>query len=75
MQERWGLRAYQKISPWLEEKLAFTATLAGTYAEAAALAKNWGSPVEDSTVHTLVQRVGQKAEEKSKHGCRALRRN
>ncbi len=39
MRERWGLQAHQQMSPALEEKLAFTATLAGSYADAALLAQ------------------------------------
>src|ERR1017187_11016919 len=32
VRERWGLKAHQQMSPALAEKLAFTATLAGSYA-------------------------------------------
>ena len=60
--ERWGLKAHQQMSPALEEKLAFTATLAGSYAAAGQLAAKWGSEVDDSVIHALVQRVGSKAE-------------
>lgn len=66
MRERWGLRAHQELSPWLEEKLAFTATATSTYGEAAAVAAKWGSEVEASTVYALIQRLGQAAEEKSR---------
>ena len=38
VRERWGLRGHQQMSPALEEKLAFTATLAGSYAAAGQLA-------------------------------------
>lgn len=65
MRERWGLRAHQELSPWLEEKLAFTATATGSYEEAAAVAQKWGSGVEASTVHALIQRLGQEAEAKT----------
>jgi hypothetical protein len=61
IRERWGLRAHQQMSPALEEKLAFTATLAGSYEAAALLAAKWGSPVDDSVIHGVVQRVGSKA--------------
>jgi hypothetical protein len=50
------------MSPALEEKLAFTVTLAGSYADAALLAGKWGSEVDDSVIHTLVQRLGSQAE-------------
>jgi len=50
------------MSPVLEEKLAFTATLTGSYEGAAQVAGKWGSEVDDSVVHALVQRVGSQAE-------------
>lgn len=62
IRERWGLKAHQQMSPALEEKLAFTVTLAGSYADAALLAGKWGSEVDDSVIHTLVQRLGRQAE-------------
>lgn len=62
IREHWGLTAHQQLSPALQEKLAFTATATGSYAEAAALAAKWGRPVEDSTVQALVQRQGARAE-------------
>jgi len=46
----------------LEDKLAYFATVTGSYAAAAKLAAKVGSPVEDSTIHELVQRRGAKAE-------------
>lgn len=64
MRQRWGLTAHQQLSPWLQEKLAFTVTATGSYREAAELAAKWGNPVEDSTLHALVQRIGQEAEQK-----------
>jgi len=62
IRESWGLEAHQRMSPALEEKLAFTATLAPSYADAALLANKWGSEVDDSVIHALVQRLGRKAE-------------
>jgi len=62
IRERWGLRAHQQMSPALEEKLAFTATLAGSYEAAGSVAGKWGCAVDDSVIHALVQRVGSKAE-------------
>jgi hypothetical protein len=41
------------MSPALEDKLAFTLTATGSYAEAAAVAQKWGCEVEDSTLHVL----------------------
>lgn len=64
MRQRWGLEAHQKLSPGLEDKLAFTITATNSYQEAAALAEKWsGSPVDDSTLHRLSQRLGERAEQ------------
>jgi hypothetical protein len=62
MRERWGLVPHQQMSPALEDKLAFTATLAGSYEQAAQLAAKWGTAVDDSVIHGLVQRLGRRAE-------------
>lgn len=64
IRERWGLRAHQQMSPALEEKLAFTATMAGSYTAAGLVAAKWGCEVDQSVIHALVQRVGRTAEEK-----------
>ena len=66
IRQRWGLKAHQQMSPGLEDKLALTATLAGSYGDAARLAAHWGSPVDASVIHQLVQRLGQKAEEQTR---------
>ena len=42
------------------EKLCFTATATGTYAEASAVAAKWGLAVEDSSIHQLVQQVANR---------------
>lgn len=63
IRERWNLQAHQKMSPALEEKLAFTATLAGSYEDASQIAAKWDCAVDQSVIHQLVQRLGQKAEE------------
>lgn len=62
LQEWWGLGAHQKMTPGLADKLCFTVTATGSYEEAAAVATKWGCPVDDSTLHALVQRVGAQAE-------------
>ena len=66
IRELWGLEAHQQMSPALEQKLAFTATLVGSYEAAAQEAGNWGCPVDDSVIHALVQRWGAKAEEQTR---------
>jgi len=64
MRQRWGLRTKQELTPALEDKLAFTITATGSFSEAAALAEKWlGSSVDDSTLHVLTQRLGERAEE------------
>ena len=60
-QERGGLSAHQELSPALEDKLAFTVTTTQSYQAAAEVSCKWGSPVSDSTVPRLTQRLGAKA--------------
>jgi hypothetical protein len=62
MRERWGLTPHQQLSPALEDKLAYFATVTGSYEAAAKLSAKVGCPVEDSTIQVLVQRLGAKAE-------------
>jgi len=61
--EVWGIGAHQKMTPALQDRLCFTVTMTGSYGSAAAVAGKWGSAVDDSTLHALVERVGQRAEE------------
>jgi hypothetical protein len=56
------LSPHQQLSPALEDKLAYFATVTGSYAAAAKLSAKVGCPVEDSTIQVLVQRLGAKAE-------------
>jgi hypothetical protein len=56
------LTPHQQLSPALEDKLAYFATVTGSYEAAAKLAAKVGCPVEDSTIQVLVQRLGAKAE-------------
>ena len=62
LRERWGLSAHQQLSPALEDKLAYFATVTGSYEAAAQLAAKVGCAVEDTTIWTLVQRLGERAE-------------
>ena len=57
IREWWGLAPHQRMSPAMEEKLAFTATLAGAYADAALLANKRGSEVDHSVIYALETRV------------------
>ena len=65
IRQSWGLSSHQQISPGLEDRLAFTLTATGSYSEAAAVAHKWGCPVDDSTLHVLAQRLGQRAEQQT----------
>src|SRR5262245_45797816 len=62
MRQRWALEPYQRISPSLQDKILFTVTATGTYEQAAAVVSKWGCPMDDSTVHRLVQQLGARAE-------------
>jgi hypothetical protein len=62
MRQRWGLTAHQQLSPALEDRLAYFATVTPSYEVAAKLAAKVGCAVEDSTIRALVQRLGAQAE-------------
>jgi hypothetical protein len=74
MRERWELSAHQELSPALEDKLAYFATVAGSYEMAARLARKLGIPIEDSTVRALVQRLGARAQEQSQQRLKTVPR-
>lgn len=57
----WGLPAYQRLSPELQARLAYTATETGSYEAAAQLAATWGSPVSDGCIHEHLQALGERA--------------
>ena len=58
----WGLQANQTMSPALEERICFTATMTPSFEKAAAVAAKWGSPVDDATIHHHVAQAGARAE-------------
>lgn len=72
IRQRWGIRPHQQMSPVLEEKLAFTATVTGSYEDASQLAGKWGCAVDDSVIHSLVQRLGKKAEDQTQRRLRQM---
>ena len=74
IRQRWGLSGHQQLSPALEDKLAYFATVAGTYESAAQLAGKLSIPIEDSTVRQLVERLGQRAEEQTQQRLKTLAR-
>jgi hypothetical protein len=57
----WGLEPGQRISPELQSRLCFNATVAPSYEAAAVIARRWGCPVSDDLVHAQVQRIGERA--------------
>lgn len=74
IRQRWGLRPHQQLSPALEDKLGYFATVTGTYEMAAQLARKVGVPIEDSTVRALVQRLGARAQEQLQERLRTVPR-
>lgn len=62
MRQRWGLGPHQEMSPALEDRLAFTVTATLSYELAAAVARKYSYPADDSTLHALAQRLGARAE-------------
>jgi hypothetical protein len=72
MRQRWGLLPHQHTSPALEDKALFTATATGTYEQAAAVVSKWGCPMDDSTLHALVQRMGARAEAQTQARLKTL---
>lgn len=67
IQQQWGLSPHRKITPGFAEKLCFTATATGSYEEAAQVVSKWAQKMDDSTLHALVQRMGERAEEQARH--------
>jgi hypothetical protein len=61
----WELSPHQKITPGFAEKLCFTVTATGSYEEAAQVASKWARSIDDSTLHALVQRIGEQAEQQA----------
>jgi hypothetical protein len=59
--ELWGLKAYQRLSPELESRVAYTTSETASYEAAAKMAAVWGSPVSDGCIHQHVQSLGQTA--------------
>lgn len=57
----WGLKPYERKTPELQARLAYTVTVVGSYAEAETMATTWGTPVSDGHIHQQVQSLGKKA--------------
>lgn len=63
VRHRWGLKAYQRLSPELESRLAYTASATASYEAAAQMATRWGTPVSDGCIHQHMQSLGETAEQ------------
>ena len=62
VREAWGLAAYQRASPELQARLAYTATEVPSYERAAKMAQTWGTPLSDGRIHHHIQTLGATAE-------------
>ena len=62
VRQAWGLPSYQRLSPELESRLAYTASQTRSYEAAAQMATRWGCPVSDGCIHQHVQSLGEAAE-------------
>ena len=60
--EAWGLKGYERKTPELQARLAYTASVVGSYAEAETMAATWGTPVSDGCIHQQVQKLGKQAQ-------------
>lgn len=59
--QAWGLQPYERKTPEWRARLAYTATVVGSYDEAEKLATLWGTPVSDTSIHQCVQELGPPA--------------
>ena len=62
VREAWGLAAYQRASPELQARLAYTATEVPSYERAAKMAQTWGTPLSDGRIHHHIQQLGATAQ-------------
>lgn len=72
MREYWGLKPRQRMSPGLEDVLAYTVTATKSYQEAAALAEKWDCPTDAWTLQVLTRRLGRRAEEQTQARLKSL---
>ena len=61
--QAWGLQSYQRLSPELESRLAYTVSQTTSYEAAAHMATHWGCPVSDGCIHQHLQSLGEAAEQ------------
>ena len=60
VREQWGLAKWARLSPELEQRLAYNAAVTGSYEKAAKHAKRWGTAISDDAIHSLVGRVAER---------------
>jgi hypothetical protein len=59
----WGLKDYQRLSPELESRLAYTTSATASYEAAAQMATRWGCAISDGCIHQHMQSLGKAAEQ------------
>ena len=57
----WGLKPRQRLSPQLQDRVAYTAAETDSYERAAKMATKWGTPLVAATIHKHAQQMGQAA--------------
>ena len=62
VQDLWGLKSRQELSPHLEQVLGYTATECGSYKKAEGMAKMWGVQIGATTIRKHVQILGAQAQ-------------
>ena len=60
MREQWGLGKWARLSPELEQRLAYNDGVTGSYEKAAKHANRWGVAISDDAIHALVGRVAER---------------
>jgi hypothetical protein len=62
----WGLKPRQRLSPQLQDRVAYTAAETDSYERAAKMATKWGTPLVAATIHKHAQQMGQTAAAQTK---------
>ncbi len=62
----WGLDSKEPISPALEDKICYTATSTLSYVKASGICKKWGSEIDDSLIHRIVDKKGTQCQDINK---------
>ena len=61
-----GLKPRQRLSPQLQDRVAYTAAETDSYERAAKMATKWGTPLVAATIHKHAQQMGQQAAAQTK---------